>query len=137
MGDDIGSGCVCFDFCRNAALHCWVCRKRRKTILKDNLLLITQLSSICCVGLRSVRRTSFSNKFSLKFSHPPYGFDIYLVKYQNHKEDGTNFCGLLRKAELYFNLFKLFFLQKKGSLCKVVSIQKLFFVKIFIKDCNF
>ena len=34
--------------------------------------------------------------------HPPYVFDIYLFsKRQNHKEDGANFCGLLRKAELY------------------------------------
>ena len=53
MGDDIGSGCVCFDFCRSAALHCWVCLKRTETILKDNMSLnpnrchhplITQLS---------------------------------------------------------------------------------------------
>ena len=29
----------------------------------------------------------------------PYGFDNYLR--QNHKEDCANFCGLLRKAELY------------------------------------
>ena len=26
MGDDIGSGSVCFDFRRGAALHCLVCR---------------------------------------------------------------------------------------------------------------
>ena len=26
MGDDISLGCVCFDFCHGAALHCWVCR---------------------------------------------------------------------------------------------------------------
>ena len=25
MGDDIGSGCICFDFCHGAALHSWVC----------------------------------------------------------------------------------------------------------------
>ena len=32
----------------------------------------------------------------------PHGFDIYLnSKRQNHEEDCTNFCGLLRKAELY------------------------------------
>ena len=33
----------------------------------------------------------------------PYGFDIYLLsKCQNRKKDGANFCGLLRKAELYY-----------------------------------
>ena len=26
MDYDIGLGCICFDFCRGAALHCWVCR---------------------------------------------------------------------------------------------------------------
>ena len=45
--------------------------------------------------------------------HPPYGFEIYLVnvnigKRQNHKEDGANFCGLLRKAELYHEGFVAF-----------------------------
>ena len=32
----------------------------------------------------------------------PHGFDIYLIlKRQNHEEDCANFCGLLKKAELY------------------------------------
>ena len=26
MGDDTETGRVCFDFCRGAGLHCWVCR---------------------------------------------------------------------------------------------------------------
>ena len=26
-----------------------------------------------------------------------------LSKRQNHKEDGTNFCGLIRKSELYYD----------------------------------
>ena len=34
MGDDIGSGLVCFDFCRSAALHCWVCTFRAENDLK-------------------------------------------------------------------------------------------------------
>ena len=25
MGDDMGLGYICFDFCRGAAWHCWVC----------------------------------------------------------------------------------------------------------------
>ena len=29
------------------------------------------------------------------------GYDFYLSKCQNFKDDCTNFCGLLRKAELY------------------------------------
>ena len=31
----------------------------------------------------------------------PHGFDIYFSKRQNHEDDFANFCGLLRKAELY------------------------------------
>ena len=34
MGDDIGSGCVCFDFRHGAALHCWVCRLRSESDLR-------------------------------------------------------------------------------------------------------
>ena len=34
MGDDIGSGLVCFDFRRSAALHCWVCTFRAEDDLK-------------------------------------------------------------------------------------------------------
>ena len=34
MGDDIGSGCVCFVFCRGAALHFWVCQKRAEIDIK-------------------------------------------------------------------------------------------------------
>ena len=46
MGDDIGSGSVCFDFCRSAALHCWVCTFRTENNLKRPMSspLITQLS---------------------------------------------------------------------------------------------
>ena len=48
-------------------------------------------------------------KFGLSEKHTkfeknlPYGFDKsadLLSKRQTHKEDGANFCGLLRKAEL-------------------------------------
>ena len=40
MGDDIGSGCGCFDFRRGAALHCWVyVVYGRKMTLDDNLSL--------------------------------------------------------------------------------------------------
>ena len=31
----------------------------------------------------------------------PHGFDILLSKFQNHNDDCSHFCGLLRKAELY------------------------------------
>ena len=31
-------------------------------------------------------------------------FEYLLNKRQNHKEDGANFCGLLRKAELYSSI---------------------------------
>ena len=31
----------------------------------------------------------------------PHDFEIYYSKRQNHEEDYANFCGLLRKAELY------------------------------------
>ena len=34
MGDDIGSGLVCFGFCCGATLHCWVCLKRKENDLK-------------------------------------------------------------------------------------------------------
>ena len=34
MGDDIGLSCVCLDFCRGAALHCWVCPLRLENDLK-------------------------------------------------------------------------------------------------------
>ena len=35
MGDDIGLGCVCFDFCLGAALHCWVCHLRLESDLRQ------------------------------------------------------------------------------------------------------
>ena len=76
-----------------------------------------------CSSIREAPANPFSSKIASKYSsfpctlsfkvqlfweghkdlrHPPYGFDVYYVsKYQNHKEDGANFCGLLRKAELY------------------------------------
>ena len=42
--------------------------------------------------------------------HPPYGFDIYL------RRNGANFCGLLRKAELYCPIIYIVFSMHSPSL---------------------
>ena len=58
--------------------------------------------------MRSVRTRDFTVCIIKQFREGhkilrkrPYDFDVYLSKCQNHEEDYANFCGLLRKAELY------------------------------------
>ena len=45
-----------------------------------------------------VVRLSDSHK---NLRNPSHGLDVYLSKRPNHEEDCANFCGLVRKAELY------------------------------------
>ena len=45
MGDDIGSGWVCFDFCCGAALLCWVCRIRLESDLRRQSVAEPKLMS--------------------------------------------------------------------------------------------
>ena len=46
MGDDIGSESVCFDFCKSAVVHCWVCPLRSENDLKrQSVIEPEQMSS--------------------------------------------------------------------------------------------
>ena len=46
MGDDIGSGSVCFDFCRSAAQCSWVCRLWSPNDLRQQSVTDPKLMSI-------------------------------------------------------------------------------------------
>ena len=86
MDDDIGSGLVCYGFCRSAALTAEYVLKDQKTILKDNLLLnpnrchhplITQLSvgDIC---IRIWTNLDMYDWNVLVYPEMPLGFQIRL-----------------------------------------------------------
>ena len=73
--------------------------------LTANQMVLAQTQEDCCFTKEIFTRKvplkfSFSEK-ATKFAQSSLWFWRLLSKCQNHKDDCTNFCGLLRKAELY------------------------------------
>ena len=109
--------------------------------LTANQMVLAQTQEDCCFTKEIFTRKvplkfSFSEK-ATKFAQSSLWFWRLLSKCQNHKDDCTNFCGLLRKAELYQARVSFFFGNFTFSRLKLLSKKTSKQKKVFVGGTTF